>query len=252
MPFRTVVINENYQSPQLQAFLDNIDVNFSHGGRLLYQGRNTVKVYKVDGRELVIKKFATCSWLRALGYLFVTPKSKRAYLYGLQINKRGIKTPESIAYIQTYRGALLRNAYYISEPDYSRDMTHLRRPDFDETAAAALAQYLVRMHRAGLLHGDLNLTNVLRADDGSFRLIDTNRSKILPEGKMPSQTQIEQNLMRLTHRRDLMKVILKHYALNAGIQDRVSFTCNVLKRVLKMEARKHFLHALKNKFKRNK
>ena len=68
----------------------------------------------------------------------------------------------------------------------------------------------------GILHGDLNPTNILYHTDDTgqyrFSLIDTNRSKF----KRPTRDDCLKNLKRLTHRRELLTYITTLYARLRG------------------------------------
>ena len=74
------------------------------------------------------------------------------------------------------------------------------------------------MHSKGILHGDLNLSNFLyeRQEDGqfSFVMIDINRSQFC-DG-VPSDGTCLNNLVRLTHRRDLYEDLIRRYAVLRG------------------------------------
>jgi aminoglycoside phosphotransferase (APT) family kinase protein len=79
-----------------------------------------------------------------------------------------------------------------------------------------LAGFLVELHRKGILHGDLNLTNILYrpSDNGyHFSLIDNNRSTFVAH---PSQEVCLKNMVRLTHNRELLAEIITQYARIVG------------------------------------
>lgn len=98
------------------------------------------------------------------------------------LRKRGFDTPHEVAYIEKKRGGLFLDGYFISTqcnyPPLSKVLWQRR---FDKHAANELAAFMVQLHEKGVLHGDLNLTNILYCTDNDghyhFTLIDTNRSK---------------------------------------------------------------------------
>ncbi len=156
---------------------------FDSTGETLHSGRNTVKLLTVGGKVVVVKKYKKPNFIQCISYsFFKKSKAKRAYLYSFELQKRGFNTPTGIAYVEIKKCLLLRESYFVS--DYCAlpsVMPLLKREDFDCVLADALAKFLVSLHEKGVLHGDLNLSNILYEKDAegeySFWLIDTNRSK---------------------------------------------------------------------------
>lgn len=201
-----------------ETFIRTVPEAFSQGGEPLYEGRNTVKAFLVDGRKLVVKKFKTPNIIQRVAYTFFKKsKAERAYIFAKMLRERGFGTPREVAYIEQKRGLLLLDSYFVStECVLPALSTFIRRPDFDHEAADALAAFVVSLHEKGVLHGDLNLTNILyeRNQDGrySFTLIDTNRSKF----RTPTHKDCIENMMRLTHQRQLLGYVTARYAEMRG------------------------------------
>ena len=242
-------VNPKYDTPELREFLAHLPEAFEQGGSVIYSGRNTLKSFRIGGRELIVKRFRPLSPARSLLYVGHSSKGERAYEYGLEFLRRGILTPEPAAYVDFRSGpfrALLRESYFISLPLYAPDLTCLRRPGFDCAEADMLSRFVYELQQRGILHGDLNLTNILLTDSQAqeplhrYALIDTNRTHLLPDGKTPTLNQRAANLMRLTHRRDLMHQILRTFpaGTDTGLV-RLTF-----RRLLRMEARKRLIHRI--------
>lgn len=235
-------------SPQLSAFISALPASFETGGRVIYTGRNTLKSFRIDGRELIVKRYRRLSFARSLLYLGRTSKARRAYEYAHEYLRRGIRTPEPLAYIDLRRGPLLHDSYFISLPLYAPDLTTLRRPDYDSHEVALLSRFVYELQQRGLLHGDLNLTNILLADATAcdplrrYAVIDLNRSRILPSGKLPTLSQRSTNLMRLTHRRDLLRAILRSFPQLPAHNTRL--ITQTFRQLFRLEARKRFLHRI--------
>lgn len=240
-----VLVNPKFASDQLTDFINRLPDSFANAGTQIYKGRNTVKCFLIDGNELIVKKFHPLSTVRALLYLFRTSKATRAYRYGLEILRRGIQTPQPVAVINCRRGFMLHDSYFISLPTHRPDLTFLRQKDFDSSEAKSLSEFVYQLQQRGVLHGDLNLTNILLADKDAvdplrrYIIIDTNRSIILPPGKKPSIRRRAQNIMRLTHRRDLQRTILDAFPLHSDTLFRLTF-----RMLFRQEARKRFLHRI--------
>lgn len=203
----------------LSGFVRSLPQTFSQGGNTLYKGRNTVKSFCVDGRTLVVKHYKRPNPVQRVAYsFFKKSKAARAYLFAAMLRERGFNTPREVAYLELGNGILMSDCYFVSESCMLPPLTGLlRRDDFDHDAADALAHLLARLHEKGVMHGDLNLTNILyeRTADGgfSFWLIDTNRSKFI----QPTEDDCAENLKRLTHDKRLMDYVIRRYAEIRGL-----------------------------------
>ena len=130
------------------------------------------------------------------------------------LRKRGFDTPHEVAYIEKKRGGLFLDGYFISTqcnyPPLSKVLWQRR---FDKHAANELAAFMVQLHEKGVLHGDLNLTNILYCTDNDghyhFTLIDTNRSKFKCA---LTRKECLENLKRLTHSKALLRYVVMQYA----------------------------------------
>ena len=112
---------------------------------------------------------------------------------------------------------LMLDSYFVSAACMLPPLSKLlRRPDFSHKAATDLALFIVKLHQKGVLHGDLNLTNILYEQDPSgnylFTLIDTNRSTFC----QPNRKQCLQNMLRLSHDRPLLSFVTARYAEARG------------------------------------
>jgi tRNA A-37 threonylcarbamoyl transferase component Bud32 len=211
------VIHPDYHT--LEAFIRQLPATFEREGEVLWAGRNTVKQYTVHGTPLVVKRFKRPNIVQRIAYTFFKKsKAERAYLYAALLREKGIDTPHEVAFIEQKAQGLLQDTYFVSavcnDPEI-RDT--LRRPDCPEALIRALAAFLVEVHCQGVMHGDLNLTNILfrQEADGHyhFTLIDTNRSRFLTSA---TRQDCLHNLRTLTHERPLLRRILTAYCQLRG------------------------------------
>ncbi|MDE6197047.1 MAG: lipopolysaccharide kinase InaA family protein [Muribaculaceae bacterium] len=145
---------------------------------VIYRGRNIVAA-SADG-EACIKAFRTPGFFKGLIYgFFRKPKAVRAYENAGRLRSLGINTPEPLGAVICRRAGLLRQSFYICRN--LRGWSELRgiekRPDFDRLAAA-LAAFMLGLHRRGVLMKDFSQGNILfRADSKGFdfALVDINR-----------------------------------------------------------------------------
>lgn len=245
-------INSAYGS--LKDYINNIPAVFEKEGETLYRGRNEIKCFTApDGTELVVKRFGHLPTFRRVIYSTIAKsKARRAYEYGNRFLALGFDTPTPVAYIEIKDRGILSDAYFISlRSDYEPLFGPLVEAErFDSELADDVAIIMAEMHASGALHGDPNLNNILykRGEDGkvAITLIDTNRSHF---GRCLPMRCCLKNLMRVTHRRDLMRQIAGRYATLRGL-DPVVTVDRVLVMLDRFERNRERRHRLKKFFKK--
>lgn len=176
-----IVINPKYSF--LTEFIHQLPDNFASEGEIIYNERNVLKHYQVQGVDLIVKSFKIPIVVNKVAYTFFRKsKACRSYQYGLEILKRGGNTPEPIAYIEEYKRGILNRSYYISlYCAHTVTMRHFMdgsNLDADDVLSG-FVRFTAGLHRAGILHIDYSPGNILMETkpDGtySFSVIDINR-----------------------------------------------------------------------------
>lgn len=206
---------------QQADYISQIPAMLQRGeGETVYEGRNRVARFRYDGLSLMAKQFKRVNAIQQVVYTFFRrTKAERAYAFADIFRQRGIDTPQRVAYMEQHRCGLFAVGYFVSiEAEGTETHLLLREvQDFSHDLADAVAHQVVLMHSRGILHGDLNLSNFLcrQTPEGyHFTMIDINRSHFT-DG-WPTDEQCLQNLMRLTHRRDLYEYLVRSYARQRG------------------------------------
>lgn len=212
---RTVIVHPRYE--EAREAVQRLPEIFDTEGVTLYRGRNVVKRFDTPYGTWVVKRYKRPNAVQRVAYTFFKKsKAERAYRYSWLLLERGIDTPRGIACILQKRGGLLQDSYFVSTfcnwPPLYPALVDTRR--YDPQLAERLAAFLAGLHRQGVLHGDLNLNNILYTAGGTrFAVIDTNRSVFKQN---PSRHECLDNLKRVTHRRDLLQDIVGRYARLRG------------------------------------
>ena len=213
-----VTINPAYSS--LTEFINHLPEICETQGEEIYKGRNTIKRYVIDGVDLVVKSFREPILVNRFAYTYLRhSKARRSYEYSFELLRRGILTPDPIAYVETYSGTLIKNSYFvslnISSGDTLRDMG--LGISYSEELLKALAGYLVTIHNAGVYHIDLSPGNILyerdRNGNYSFYLIDINRMKFSDYLDMKNRAH---NFERLAMSEEVSTKLAEYYSLVAG------------------------------------
>ncbi|MGL4994329.1 MAG: lipopolysaccharide kinase InaA family protein [Bacteroidales bacterium] len=177
-----VVVNPDYAN--FLSFVEDLPYLFDKSGEVIYKGRNELRLYNIDGIDLVVKSFKIPNIVNQLVYsLFRPSKSRRSYEHALRLLDGGFNTPVPIAYVETRSFGLFKGSYFVS---FKACETRLLR-EFDddsvhgrEALIESIGSYLASLHEAGIYHEDFSPGNVMfdKLDEGdqySFSLVDINR-----------------------------------------------------------------------------
>jgi tRNA A-37 threonylcarbamoyl transferase component Bud32 len=207
------IVNPEYKS--YTKFVERLPQIFETEGTTIYEGRNLVKVYEEKGEKFVVKRYKRPMIHQRIDYTFLRKsKARRAYDYALRLKELSIDTPEAVACVEEHKFGLFRTGYFVSTICTDPELKILRETP-DEKLIDAFAHFIVKMHEQGVLHGDLNLSNILYREDTNephgyhFTVIDTNRSRFVEQA---SKQQCLRNMVRISHIRDLNKLIIGRYA----------------------------------------
>ena len=211
-------------SPAYQSFSDWLaqvpQLFAGNQGTLLYDGRNQIRCFEVQGVQLVVKRYKKHDIVKRLIYTFFRPnKAQRAYENAQLLRQRGFATPQEVAYMEDVVAGVIRQVYYVCLYTSAAPIRPrlIEQDPFDQPLAFAYACFVASLHDAGVLHRDLNPTNVLyREHDGAydFEVIDINRMHFY-DGPVPKDECME-NLTLFYWLTPAYRFILQEYAARRG------------------------------------
>lgn len=223
-----LVINPRYAgSAALRSFVEGLPHRFDEVGKLVFEKRNAVRV--IDDNfgckhlsGVAVKRFKDPGFIRGLYYTFIgTTKAYRAYTNARELLKRGIETPEHIAYIEERKGGLKRIGFLVTAkmalPSIKDDLYYEDSVNGD--IAERFGEYVAELHYKGILHRDLNCDNVLidkRSRPPRFALIDVNRMTFSSPGEELDKTLRMWNLCQFTRSERNVRLVAEAYARKAG------------------------------------
>lgn len=170
----------------LADWVSQLPDSFSTQGKILVDGRNQVRVVEVGGEPLVVKYFKRITTANRYIYrYFRASKGERAYSNAEVLLSNGVLTPFPVASFDVYDHGRLKHSFFISRYVDCPSAYELMARSYQDIGCElkALAAFLYRIHRLGIFHADLNLTNVLHHSTPSgsvFCLIDNNRIRFKP------------------------------------------------------------------------
>ena len=157
--------------------LAHIEDAFAESDRVLYQGRNIIKII---GDDIAIKSFHKPQFPNSLIYGSLrASKAKRSYLYAQRL---GDLTPDPLAYHENRHCGLLHESYYACRLSdlpltwriVARDLNFPNR----DKIAHAIGVFMAKMHEKGCYALDFSGGNILVNEDGSrVQMVDINRCR---------------------------------------------------------------------------
>ncbi|SDH73624.1 lipopolysaccharide kinase InaA family protein [Winogradskyella thalassocola] len=216
---KTFRIRTEYKDSQgkLDYFIKNFDTEGTPFGD---QKRNSLRLFKLKDFQVNIKSFKVPNVVNQIAYSFFRKsKAQRSYEYGLELIKRGIGTPQPIAYYEFKSFFLFKKSYYLSEQvdcDLTyRELTHdFNYPDY-EAILRAFTRFTFQLHEKGIKFLDHSPGNTLIkkvADGYEFFLVDLNRMEFK---HMNFEDRIK-NFDRLTIHKSMVEVMSDEYAKVSG------------------------------------
>lgn len=225
---RTTISRDYQNNSVVKNFVENLPEIFEQEGTVIFSERNIIKRFSLDDSDpilsdLVVKKYKKPRFIQRIIYSFFRKsKAERAFYNAIKLRERDVETPEQIAFVEDWDNDFFEYGYYVTASDYSDSIRGrlIEQEAFDPILADNFACFVAELHKKGILHHDLNSTNVLyridKNDNYRFSLIDINRMTFLPETEIPSKKVCLDNLTRFTGRMDLFSVVLKSYAVARG------------------------------------
>lgn len=236
---RVVIASRYKKNPTLVTFLENLPDSFNQEGKILHDERNIIKEFSIANQKLVVKCYKQPLLIQRFIYSFIRKtKAHRAYLNANRLRKRGVDTPEGIAFIEVWHKGLFSDGYLVTDVNNDSPIANLLHQEsgFCKVLAEQFAAFALELHMKGILHHDLNSTNVLYREEESgryhFSVIDINRMKVYRKGVLPTKDDCLKNLTRFTWDYDLFEFVLTAYAKKRNWD-----VADTLERALKLKKR---------------
>lgn len=211
---------------ELTPFVFSLPSVFKKEKTLLYKGRNELKEFEKEGWQLVVKSYCPPHWLNRFVYGRLRPsKAERAYWYAEELRRKGIGSPEPVAFYTVGKYFLFDKGYFVSLksscPYTYRDLLSCTFPRETEILQA-IARTTACMHEAGFLHKDYSGGNILFDDRQPVipvEIIDLNRMRL---GRVDREHGCR-NFERLPANDAWLKVLADTYACERGFDPQVCY-----------------------------
>ena len=210
----------NSSDNNVNGFIQNIRKNFKADAKVLYNERNVIKLFEIDGNQYVVKSFKTPNFFNRIIYSFFRKsKAERSYINTMKLEALHVGTPAPVAFIEFYSSFLIKKSFYISEYfDFDYQMSDVLYDEaFNDRNSVfrQFAKFTYEIHNKGVFHSDYNHGNILFKNNKGvyeFSLVDVNRMKFMTlndDLRMKSMCRITKDI-------DTLKLIAKDYCIVSG------------------------------------
>lgn len=215
-----------YSQDSVKGLIEKFDSN----GILFGDGkRNKIKLFELDGKTINVKSFKIPHFINKIAYrYFRKSKARRSFEFATILLKKGIGTPQPIAYFENYDFIGLKDSYYVSE-HFQCDLTFrelVEIPDYPdhENILRQFTRFSFDLHQKGIEFLDHSPGNTLikKNAEGNydFFLVDLNRMEF--HESMSFETRMK-NLCRLTPEKEMVAVMSNEYAKISGESEKLIF-----------------------------
>lgn len=194
--------------------------NFNSEGEILYDGRNKIKTFEIEGYKINVKSFRIPNLINQIAYRFFRKsKAERSFVYANILKDKEIGTPDPVACFEENNAMTFGRSFYISRQlDY--DLTYrelVSDPDYPEheKILRAFTRFTYSLHENNVLFLDHSPGNTLiQGNNGDYRfyLVDLNRMVF----KKLTATERYLNFSRLTPKREMVEIMADEYARLIG------------------------------------
>jgi 3-deoxy-D-manno-octulosonic acid kinase len=195
--------------------------HWEHRGRVVGQavGRGSALLLETDFGPAVLRQYLRGGWParfsrdRYLFFGFERSRPLAEFNMLAALNEMNLPVPAPLAAQCRRQGLFYRGWLLMGRILHVRALADLVGECSEDAATwRAVGETIVRFHRAGVVHADLNARNILVAEDGAVHLVDFDRARFAADDHAACRA----NLARL--KRSLEKV------WPSGIQERLA-TC---------------------------
>ncbi len=199
----------------LRPYIESLPNIFEKEGKVIYTGRNLIKVMQAGDLAINVKRYRKPSFFNRLVYSFIRlPKGMRAFNYPEKLLYLGFETPQPIAYIEERVCGLIGFSYFVSiQSGYTQNFYQFGDMGIDECreVITEFAHYTARLHEAGIYHRDYSPGNILFdkiKGKYHFSLVDINRMSFGAVGLKKGCA----NFARLWGQTPMFKLLADEYA----------------------------------------
>lgn len=198
------VYDRTMDSAEMVEFLAAPDASLQRAGAQYLKQGNTCTLWttRVNGRQLVVKRYNIKGLKHRLGRAFRKTRAAVSWMNAHRLGMYGILTARPVALVEERFGPLRGRAWYISEFVAGDDASSLcaQNPPYDAGEIHAVRQVtavLAQLALSSLSHGDMKATNFILSGQGAVVIdLDAMQQHVAPESFRRAQRRDLRRFMR--------------------------------------------------------
>lgn len=229
--------------------MDTLNGTSPENATYIHAGRNRIWRCNIDGHDAATKRFGN-STIKSFIYIFRKSKARKSFENAQKLVSLNIGTPYPLGYGEKRDmfHRLLDSVYICSHIESAGLDSYL--DGSSDKVIADFAKYVAKLHEKGILHNDLNSTNVRVTSDGDsprFSLIDLNRMEFKAPAKPPSVHERFCNITRFSRLDSNYIHFVKKYLEYAHMPE--TLLAMAIKTKIRHDIKEKRIHKIKNLFK---
>ncbi len=227
-PYRGWIANEFGKDGQLAHWLSRMGHVCLEDGKLLAQGRHRVVCVHYRDHIFAIKSFGPQPFFKDWADFRRGSKARRSFEAAVHLRAHGVGTPAPVACLEKWAGHRLLESHFITlyEPglqEFRQELVNLYRnePHCEKLMSLlqTVARAVARLHRSGVMHGDMGNQNILvrrhgPSSWGHVAFVDLNRARMSP---VESLRRRAFDISRISLPSDLLRVFMAMYFGNSPV-----------------------------------
>lgn len=164
-----MLCHRKYYTPAMESFLQDPDIAFHNPGDSLLKAGNTTTLvrHKIDGVELVVKRYNMKNIFHALRLAFKKSRADISWRSAHLLLRNRINTPKPVAIKEIRFGPFRNKAFFICEyinGESARNFFPNAKPDEVKIPAEAIINIFSQFKSLKISHGDMKATNIIIHD----------------------------------------------------------------------------------------
>lgn len=168
-----LLCHRKYYTPEMESFLQNPDIAFDNPGASLLKAGNTATLvlYKIDGIELVVKRYNMKNRFHALRLAFKKSRADISWRSAHLLMKSRINTPKPIAIKEVRFGPFRNKAFFICEyikGESARKFLCGAKAEDVKITSESIIEVFKKFKFLKISHGDMKATNIIIQDNTPY------------------------------------------------------------------------------------
>ncbi|MBN1796369.1 MAG: protein kinase [Sedimentisphaerales bacterium] len=168
--YLAVFDREFFEKLDAELLPEKID-SLMRAGQILKSGRTCfVSLIESAGVKVAVKRYNHKGFLHSLRHTAKGSRARKSWIKGHLLGMISVQTPKPLAFIEQYKGSLLRQAYILTKYVNGRNLHRYKteeKPNKENlnNIMSQIKDVVEVLHQNRITHGDIKKSNILVTDD---------------------------------------------------------------------------------------